>query len=190
LEENADMQTAINSSTATGQCGYVGLGFDVGTNIKDLNVYNSTNTIAYAATPLNIYCASTPGGSTPIYPFARFLFLLTPKYSDTTFTTPANPIADIANYINWLKQTDGQGQTDVVAEGFLKLAPDEDVNLDNAVDVSDLVAVGNSIGLSGALHWIRADVAGGPNGAPDGHVDVSDLVAVGNWVGATIIPAS
>jgi hypothetical protein len=111
--------------------------------------------------------------------------MVTPKYSDTTFTTPATPIADIGNYIDWLRATDGQGQADVVAEGFLKLVPDQDVKIDNAINVSDLVQVGAHVGESnpGHPHWIRADVKA------DGVVNVSDLVQVGAWVGCSIIPS-
>ena len=42
--------------------------------------------------------------------------------------------------------------------------------------------VGNSIGLSGANHWVRADVDS------NGTVNVLDLIQVGNWVGTNILP--
>jgi ABC-type phosphate transport system substrate-binding protein len=191
---NVDIQGYINSSTATGQCGYVGLGMDTGTHIKSLKIFNKGVTTAYSPTGLNIYTAPT-GSTTPYYPFGRFIFLCLPKYNQTSFSTPFSttgltaftPMSDITNFITWMQTTDGKGQDNVQGEGFLRLIADQDVTMDNNVDVSDLVAVGNKVGQSGAAvarPASRADVT------RDGTVDVSDLVAVGNWVGAHIIPSN
>jgi ABC-type phosphate transport system substrate-binding protein len=178
---NPAMQAAINSPTATGQIGYVGLGFDTGANIRDLQVVDS-NGVAWSPTGPNIYAANAAGTAAD-YPLARFLRLYTPSsLLLSTFTQPVNNAADVTDFISWLEATDGQGQNDVVTAGFLKLIPDQDVNADNAVNVLDLIMVGNSIGLSGANHWVRADVDS------NGTVNVLDLIQVGNWVGTNILP--
>ena len=178
---NPAMQTAINSPTATGQIGYVGLGFDTGANIRDLQVVDSSG-VAWSPTGPNIYAANALGTAAD-YPLARFLYLYTPSAALlSTYTKPVNNTTDVTNFINWLEATDGQGQNDVVTAGFLKIYPDQDVNTDNAVNVLDLIMVGNSIGLSGANHWVRADVDS------NGTVNVLDLIQVGNWVGTGILP--
>jgi len=172
LPENVDMQAAINSPTATGQCGYVGLGFDTGANIKQISIrtaaYGTAGTV-YAPTGINIYSG--------VYPFARFLYVLT-----ANDWTPANKTTDVDNFITWLKATDGAGQTAVATTGFLKLVPNQDVDGNNSVNVLDLISVGNKVGASSNLG--RSDVD------RNGSVNVLDLISVGNWVGVSIVPAS
>ena len=178
---NPAMQTAINSPTATGQIGYVGLGFDAGAKIRDLQVVDS-NGVAWSPTGPNIYAANAAGTAAD-YPLSRFLYLYTPSAALlSTYTLPVNNTANITDFIAWLEATDGQGQNDVVNAGFLKIYPDQDVNTDNTVDVLDLIQVGNYVGQNGASHWVRADVNS------DGTVDVLDLISVGNWIGTNILP--
>lgn len=158
IDSNVDMQSAINSISATGQCGYVGLGFETGTNIIDVNIVVSG--VAYAPTGPNIYSG--------VYPLARFLFMCIPNDY-----TPANETTDVMNYITWMKQLDGAGQQAVVDTGFLRLVPNQDVSNDGWVDVLDLISVGNKVGVSGP--YGRADVD------HNGTVNVLDLISVGNY---------
>ncbi len=172
LNENVDMQAVINSPTASGQCGYVGLGFDTGANIKQISIrtaaYGTAGTV-YAPTGINIYSG--------VYPFARFLYVLT-----ANDWTPANKTTDVDNFITWLKATDGAGQAAVATAGFLKLVPNQDVDGNNSVNVLDLISVGNKVGASSNLG--RSDVD------RNGSVNVLDLISVGNWVGVSIVAAN
>jgi hypothetical protein len=171
------MQAAIDLPTATGQIGYVGLGFDSGNNIRTIKVVDSLGT-AWSPTGMNIYANNPANPGNACYPLARFLHLCPPKDY-----TPANA-ADVSDFVTWIRATDGKGQDAVVAEGFLKLVPDQDVKIDNSVDVLDLIQVGNHVGETNpTAHWIRADVKA------DGAVNVLDLIAVGNWVGTNILPS-
>ena len=174
---NQTMHDDLNLQNATGQIGYVGLGFDSGNYIRSLKVVDQWNAV-WTSSAVNIYSINPAHPTVTCYPLSRFLYLYTPND-----VTPANA-SDISDFINWMKQTNGQGQNDVVTAGFLKLIPDQDVVIDNTIDVLDLIGVGNHIGEHGATpHWIRADVKA------DGVIDVLDLIAVGNWIGASIAPS-
>jgi ABC-type phosphate transport system substrate-binding protein len=171
-ESNQTMHDDINSASATGQCGYVGLGFDQGTNLKAINIVK--NGVAYAPTGPNIYAGT--------YPFARFLWLV--KANDWS---PANATSDVQNYIDWIRQLDGAGQQAVKDEGFLKLVPDQDLKIDsnNVINGQDMAQVAGHVGESGAsAHWIRADVKQDANNVINGQ----DLAQVAGWIGTTILP--
>ncbi len=175
LDSNVEMREAIDLPTATGQFGYVGLGFDYGTNVKTLKVVDG-DLIAWSPTAINVY-ARKGATTNPCYPYSRFLHLCT-----ANDWSPANA-ADVTTFINWIRATDGAGQASVVSTGFLKLVPDQDVKVDNSVDVLDLIQVGNAVGQTGTPRFIRADVKA------DGAIDVLDLIQVGNWVGVSILPS-
>ena len=190
---NQQMEDDINLSTSTGQIGYVGLGFDTDSNVRDMNVVDSNN-VAWSPTGQNIYAANPARPGYACYPLARFLYLYTPAFNTVTSTsttlatatpfTPANE-SDISSFLSWITQLNGKGQADVVSAGFLTLVPGEDVNNDGTVNVLDLIQVGNCIGEGGAqITNIRADVNG------DGTVNVLDLIQVGNWIGTNILPLS
>jgi len=198
---NPNMQSIINDPTATGQIGYVGLGFETGTHIRDLKVVDSNGT-AWSPIGQNIYANNPANLGSACYPLARFLYLYVPN-STVYPTAPANA-GDISAFISWMQTTDGVGQGDAVTAGFLKLVPDQDVKIDNSIDVLDLIAVGNHVGQHGPQ--IGTDQNGNPIYQPrwtgtdskvvradvhaDGVIDVLDLIAVGNWVGTSILPAS
>ncbi len=132
-------------------------------------------TLGYAPTSINIY--------TGVYPFARFLWLLTNTDAISGTTTFANydPASHdgIKDFINWMRQVDGAGQQAVVDTGFLRLVAAQDVDSNGGVNVLDLISVGNKVGAASNLG--RADVD------HNGSVNVLDLIAVGNWVGAAIV---
>jgi len=168
LEGNADMQNAINSNSATGECGYVGLGFDAGTYIKDINIVKSN--VAYAPSGPNIYSGS--------YPLARFLYQVT-----ANDWTPSNATTDVQNWLTWIRQEDGTGQQDVAKAGELKLIPDQavlqtSVTSTYTIGVLDLIAVGNKVGQTTNLG--RTDVL------HNGSISVLDLIAVGNYCGTVV----
>ena len=195
LEENQNVEDAISNTNNVGQIGYVGLGFTSGANIKELKVKSvglnasgtyvtgqtdSVSSVAYPPTDINVY--------TTTYPGSRFLFLCTLPNDTTPSGTDGTTVeAQEQDYISWLTQTDGVGQSIVVQKDEMKLVPDKDVNTDGYVDVYDLISVGNQIsanlGTGHASHWVRQDVKA------DGSIDVYDLIKVGGWVGTQITAA-
>ena len=76
---NPAMQSALNSPTATGQCGYVGLGFDTGTYLRTLAIFDSRDNKTWLPTGQNIYGEKSISGTDLAgYLYARFLHLCTP----------------------------------------------------------------------------------------------------------------
>ena len=166
---NQAMHDDISLATATGQIGYVGLGFDSGANIRSLKVVDSSGT-AWTGSDINIYCN--------VYPYTRWLHLLTLKNEPDGANAQ-----DVADFITWVRDMNLQGQTDVFNAGFLPLVPDCDVKVlaGNTVTVGSLINIGTHMGETGSAHWIRADVK------RTGTITVGDLIAVGKWINVTYV---
>jgi hypothetical protein len=65
-----------------------------------------------------------------------------------------------------------------VTDGIVTVCPDWDVNLNESVNVQDMILVGQRLGESGAVHWIREDVN------RDGAISVLDMILIGqHWTG-------
>jgi hypothetical protein len=83
---------------------------------------------------------------------------------------------DLSNVI--VGNKNGQAVAITVTDGSVTVAPDWDVNLDLSVNVLDMTLVGQHWGETGALHWIREDVA------RDGAINVLDMILIGQyWTG-------
>ena len=153
LTENQDMVNAVHGCQ---DCiGYVGLGYTTEPGIRVVPVAGITPSVE-----------TVQNGT---YPLSRVLHMLTLKPSVDPDYTPR-----IQDYINFMFSK--AGQQIVENAGFVSIAPNWDVNVDHAGNISDVVSIGLHWGQSGAPRWIREDANS------DGGCNISDVVLVGlHW---------
>jgi phosphate transport system substrate-binding protein len=161
---NGAVQSAVN--TTPWATGYVGLGFETGTNLVDLAV-NGVH-----------------GGSTTIlnnsFPLSRLLWMMTQKFTGNPRIATYSRGIDFINFI-----LSSSGQTFVTGAGEIALLapqviPDWDPTLQFKADINSLVDIGQNWqrSNSGHPHWIREDV----NHASV--VDINSIITVGgHWQG-------
>jgi hypothetical protein len=153
LTENEDMVVAVSGHQD--YIGYVGLGYTEDSRIRVVPVQGVTPSVA-----------TVQDGT---YPLSRVLHMITLKPSLDPDYTPR-----IQDYINFMFSK--AGQQIVENAGFVSIAPNWDVNVDHAGNISDVVAIGLHWGQSGAKRWIREDANS------DGGCNISDVVLVGlHW---------
>jgi len=171
VNSTSNMRNTINNAN-NAAIGYVGLNFSntSGTNVRVVPIVNIIQYVAYLPTQINV-----DSGQYPLY---RGLYLVTLK------TNPNPPMS----FINWMtiyNDSNGTaviGQNFVASTGFFRLVPDEDINADGIINISDFGGLGNNWGQSGIPHFTRSDIN------RDGVVDISDVGDLGNWWGVTIVP--
>ena len=184
-----NMSTAINNNALGASIGYAGVGYDTGSNIRDITVEDDQTLTSgsWSSAPYNPvpkdptkYAASNINVYSDHYHLSRYLYLVTlngdPNHNNEM------------TFVNWFETLDGAGQDTTVAQHELRLVPDEDINNDGVINIYDLVVMGNNWG---ATETVANETGTGHNRADinrDGTVNIYDLVDLGNWWGVTVVP--
>jgi len=142
----------------------------VSQNHSGVTIMNISNNITNPVPTSGLtYVAPTPQSITSAgYPLARTLKMET----NTNGSTNSAHATQLMSYME-----NRLGQDDVATAGFVKLNPDEDVNADGHVNISDIASIG-TVWLQTNLSnpgWIPQDVN------QDGKINISDIALIGQW---------
>lgn len=135
----------------------------------DATVFNiSADTTYPVPSPGNLFYVtpkvqSITSGNYPIVTTLKFL----------TNTIGSSNSANANTFINYMLSR--LGQDDTAQVGFIKLNPDEDVNGDGKINVSDIALMGTEWLQKGSPGWCPEDIN------QDGKVNISDIALVGQW---------
>ena len=156
LDSNAAMKAAIDANDD--QIGYVGIGYAVGDPAIKVVKVNGV-----AATKSNVY--------TKQFPIWRYLWLMKLNNDPDWFQ-------EIDDYINYMQEPDS-GQDHVLAAGFFKMIPDEDVNKNQSINIVDVGMIGGK--WNQPCTGCREDVNN------NGQVNIVDVGMVGGMWNITYV---
>ena len=164
---SSDILAAISSTP--GAIGYEAYGY-VSQNHTGVTINSISGNTVYPvpSTGFDLRGADPPSITSNGYPLARTLKMET----NTNGSTNSAHATQLKTYM-----LSRLGQDDVATAGFVKLNPDEDVNADGHINISDIASIG-TVWLQTNLSnpgWIAQDVN------QDGKINISDIALIGQW---------
>jgi ABC-type phosphate transport system substrate-binding protein len=166
--ENSDGALITAVSNTKGAIAYVSFGYLM-QDQAGVTIFNISKDTTYPVpSPSNLFyvtpsALSITSGSYPIVTTLKFL----------TNTIGSANSANANTFINYMLSR--LGQDDTANVGFIKLNPDEDVNGDGKINVSDIALMGTKWLQKGSPGWCPEDIN------QDGKVNISDIALIGQW---------